>query len=106
MKDAKEMTLLITKQMIKEGKIIRAGWVGFEDACVPHEAGPIQRAQTEAAFYGGALHLFTSIMSGMEDDEEEGEKQLNKIHIELREFEARLKMLFPELAKYEGLNKQ
>lgn len=102
MKDAKDMVPLIIKKLMEEGKIMRAGWVGYEHACVPQDAGPAQRRDTEVAFYAGALHLFTAIMHGLDEDKEpttDDISKMDKISKELLEFEDNLVNMFPELKK-------
>lgn len=91
----------LTQKLIEQGLIMKAGWIGYEAACVPVLASETQRKETEVAFYAGALHLFTSIMSGAFDENaepsKEDEARLTNIQRELDEFQIRLLELFPQL---------
>ena len=85
----------ITKMLNDEGKLIEAGWVGFDIMTIPETAGPVQRKEMRQAFFAGSLHLFSSIMSIMDDGEEptyKDMKRLDMIHKELDEFRRALEL--------------
>lgn len=83
-----------TKAMLDQGKIVAAGWAGFELLCVPASAPDTQRAEMRKAFFSGAQHLFASIMTGLEEDKEPTDTDLRRmdlIHAELEAFAEELK---------------
>lgn len=79
----------IARALTDEGKLIEAGWCGFEIGVISAGASATQRAEMRNAFFAGSLHLFTSIMSIMDDDKEATDADLSRlsmIHHELKEF--------------------
>lgn len=57
-------------------KLIEAGWQSYRLQVVPKDAGPVQRAETEQAFYSGATYLFDSIMTILDPGTEPTERDL------------------------------
>lgn len=79
----------LTKALIAEGKIIEAGWVGLRLACGLETAPAVQLQEMRKAFFAGAHHLFSSIISHLDDGDEpttEELERLDKIDEELRRF--------------------
>lgn len=60
----------LTKKLADDGFLIEAGWVGLRYAALPADAPEIQVREMRKAFFSGAQHLFASIMSFMETEEE------------------------------------
>lgn len=78
-----------TKSLIDAGKIIEAGWVGLAMMSIPLTAGDVQRREMRNAFFAGAQHLFSSIMSMLEPDAEPTENDMRRMDLissELNEF--------------------
>lgn len=85
----------LSSELTDEGRLIEAGWIGMRIACVPDDTPEIQISEMRLAFFGGAQHLFSSIMSIMEADAEPTAKDLERmslIEAELRRFELELKL--------------
>jgi hypothetical protein len=83
------VTREVTRRLIDEGKIIEAGWVSMRALMIAKDAPPLQLDEMRMAFFAGAQHLFTSIMSVMEAGEEPTENDLRRmssIHAELDTF--------------------
>mgnify|MGYP001320383616 CR=1 FL=1 len=59
----REIADRMTKEAMDEGLIIKAGWVGFLLMVYPNGTSDAQREELRAAFYGGAHHLYASIMN-------------------------------------------
>ena len=85
------------RDLVDEGTLIEAGWIGMRLACVPEDASEVQISEMRMAFFAGAQHLFSSMMQIMDADEEPTAKDLKRmdqIDAELRrfasEFELRL----------------
>lgn len=79
----------ITKRLMDEGFIIKAGWVGYRQLVMPPNCSDIQIRETQLAFYAGAQHLFGSIMSGLDTEKEPTEadmQRMSNIAKELEEF--------------------
>lgn len=77
------------QELTDRGKIIEAGWVGFRLAVFPQGAPAYQLEEMRNAFFGGAAHLYHSVMTVMEDGSEPTEKdvsRMEKMHDELQEF--------------------
>lgn len=90
----------LSRKLADDGKLIEAGWVGFRLACFPpHGNAPAhQLEEMHNAFMGGALHLFSSIMSILDPGEEPTEadlKRMSLIDAELRAFGEVLKLRCP-----------
>lgn len=81
----------LERELFDQGKIIEAGWVGLRVACDLHNAPPEQLREMRMAFFAGAQHLFTSIMSVMEPGEEPTEKDLDRMSRVNDELDAFLK---------------
>lgn len=79
----------LAKALADQGKLIEAGWLGMRIAAIPVNAPQAQLDDMRMAFFGGAQHLFGSIMGIMDDDSEPtvGElKRLDAISEELQRF--------------------
>lgn len=89
MRPTKEDVDRITKSLVDQGKVIEAGWKGYEMIVVPVDASTVQRSECRQAFYAGAQHLFGSINSILDDDREPTQRDLRRmtlIHEELERF--------------------
>ena len=60
----------ITRDLVDQGLLIEAGWVGLRMMSVPKDAPQIQVDEMRDSFFAGAQHLFGSIMSMMDPDAE------------------------------------
>ena len=69
----------LTKTLAAEGKLIEAGWVGLRIAAIPPTASPVQLESMRMAFMAGAQHLYASMMSMLDDDQEPTEADLTKL---------------------------
>lgn len=79
----------LSRELTDQGKLIEAGWVGLRLATIPQDAPAIQLEEMRNAFFAGAQHLFTSIMTILDSGEEPTENDLNRmsaINNELKEF--------------------
>lgn len=74
-----------------DGKLVGAGWQVFRRTAVVADAPPAQLEEMRLAFFGGAQHLFESLMSFLEAREEPTEAGLERwmrlIHRELDEYD-------------------
>lgn len=85
----KRIAAEVSKRLADEGKLIKAGWVGYQMLVLPPDAGPVQVDECRIAFMAGAQHLFSSIMAILDPGTEPTEKDLRKmdlIHQELSDF--------------------
>jgi hypothetical protein len=93
-KDAQRLSERLTNELVNRGQIIEAGFVGLK--LVAYDGVPTdQLEQLRDAFFAGALHLFSSIMSVMDDDREptmQDMQRMAKIDAELRKFEQAFKI--------------
>jgi hypothetical protein len=79
----------LAKTLADSGKIIEGGWAGFRLMVIPKDAGEVQVDEMRMAFFAGAQHLFSSIMTVMDSDREPTESDLRRmslIHSELESF--------------------
>ena len=80
-------------QLTEAGKIIEVGWFGFKTLVLNPAAG---MEQVRTAFFAGAQHLFSSMMTIMDPGGEPTErdmKLMEQIHNELEEFKKTIKGL-------------
>lgn len=79
----------LSRELTDKGKLIEAGWVGLRLAAIPLDAPPVQLEEMRNAFFAGAQHLFSSIMTILEPEAEPTDKDLarmDQIHAELEGF--------------------
>lgn len=79
----------LSRELTGKGKLIEAGWIGLRVACELEDAPAIQLEEMRNAFFAGAQHLFSSIMTILEPDAEPTEKDLERMDLidkELRAF--------------------
>jgi hypothetical protein len=86
MADASHLKRL-ERELADKGRLIEAGWVGLRLAWVPLDAPAHQLDDLRAAFFSGAQHLFTSIMSVLDPGEEPTEKDLDRMSLIQRELD-------------------
>jgi len=79
----------LSRELADQGKLIEAGWVGLRVACDLEDAPKVQLEEMRNAFFAGAQHLFSSIMTILEPDAEPTKKDLERMDLidkELRTF--------------------
>lgn len=84
----------LTKELTDKGKLIEAGWVSLRLAIFPDGASKEQLTEMRKAFFAGAQHLFSSIMTILDEDREPTEtdmKRMSLIADELDKFGEELK---------------
>jgi len=69
----------LTRELNDQGKLIEAGWVGLRLAAIPLDAPADQLDDTRAAFFAGAAHLFSSIMTVLDPGDEPTERDLKRL---------------------------
>lgn len=87
--EIKRLTQKLTESFADQGKLIEGGWQGFRLYMLPKDAPENQVLSMRLAFFGGAQHLFATIMNILEPGTEATEKDLDRmtlIHRELEEF--------------------
>lgn len=95
MKISKGMLDQLSKDLTDQGKLIEAGWVGLRHLAVPEDAPKEQLADLKLAFFAGAQHLFSSVMTILEPGSEptgNDMRRMGQIHEELAKFEKELKL--------------
>lgn len=93
-KDRDEMVRRLTAELTDKGKLIEAGWVGLRYAAVADDAPQDQLTEMRQAFFAGAQHLFSSIMSILDPGSEPTDRDLRRMDFidkELRAFLADFK---------------
>lgn len=79
----------LSRELVDQGKLMEAGWVGLRLAAVPDDAPKVQLQEMRMAFFAGAQHLFSSIMGVLDAGEEPTEADLRRMELidaELRAF--------------------
>ena len=108
-KPTHEQVAAITAQLTDAGKLIEAGWMGYRLLVVPDGAGQAQVDDTRMAFFGGAQHLWSSILSILTPGAEPTDADLRRMSLiagELAAFEKVIRAkaeAFEQATKAEGL---
>jgi hypothetical protein len=85
----RELADSLAKRLTHEGKLIEAGWIGYDKLVLSPDASQLQRDECRLAFFAGAQHLFGSIMQILEPDAEPTPadlERMSQIHAELEGF--------------------
>lgn len=56
-------------EAIERGGLIELGWQGYASATVPKTATPDELCVLRRTFHAGAVHLFVSIMSALNNED-------------------------------------
>jgi hypothetical protein len=79
----------LTRHLTRDGKLIEAGFAGLRIACKLEDAPADQLHEMRLAFFAGAQHLFSSIMSILDPGSEPTDADMERmaqIDGELRAF--------------------
>lgn len=79
----------LARELTDEGKLVEAGWVGLRLAAIPEDAPKVQLQEMRKAFFAGAQHLFSSILSILDQGEEptaDDLRRMDLINAELGQF--------------------
>jgi len=79
----------LSQKLADNGKLLEAGWVGFRMYVIPQQAPAQQIDEMRIAFMAGAQHLFGSIMTMLDPEDEPTDddmQRMNLIHKELEAF--------------------
>lgn len=85
----------LTRHLMDEGKIIEVGFAGFSLAAIPTNAPTVQLGEMRNAFFAGAMHLFSSIITGLDPEHEvtdADERRMENINAELNAFGDELRL--------------
>lgn len=73
----------LSRELTDKNLLIEAGWVGLRLAAIPNNAPKAQLDEMRMAFFAGAQHLFSSIMTILDPGEDPTEADLSRMtHIE------------------------
>jgi len=75
----------MTKDLIKRGKLMEAGWFAFRFMAVPLNAPQHQLDAMRESFLAGAQHLYGSIMGVLNEDDEPSAEDLRRMEMISRE---------------------
>lgn len=82
----------LTKELVDQGMLIEAGWMGLRAAAFPRDTPTTALDAHKVTFFAGALHLWSSIMGTdgiMEpggEPTENDERRMENINQELKKF--------------------
>lgn len=78
----------LSRDLTDKGMLIESGWIGLRLACDLEDAPKIQLEEMRNAFFAGAQHLFTSIMTILDPGAEPTAKDLERMDQIDRELKA------------------
>lgn len=58
----------LKRDLLDNGKLIESGWIELRIVAVPLDASPVQLQSMREAFFAGAQHLYSSIMTVLDSD--------------------------------------
>jgi len=76
-----EAAKIVTQVYVDRGLIIEAGWASLKLLSIPENAPQVQIDEMRAAFFCGASHLFSSIMTVLDPDGEASDKDLERMSL-------------------------
>ncbi len=92
--ELKKIAEAMTKHLVDSGKLVEAGWVGLKLGLKLQEASQVQQSEMRWAFFAGAAHVFTSMMSFLEPGSTEPTdkdlKRMDQLADELTRFQQEL----------------
>ncbi len=78
----------LSRELTDKGMLIESGWIGLRIACDLEDAPKTQLEEMRNAFFAGAQHLFSSIMTILNPGADPTDKDLERMdHID-RELKA------------------
>ena len=90
------------QELTKQGKLIEAGWIALRIVAIPSDAPQIQLDEMRSAFFAGAQHLFSSIMTILDPGEEPTDADMAHIGWIADELETFIKDFEAKNLKTEG----
>lgn len=85
----REMIDRVTEALIADGLVIEAGFAGLRLMAIPKDAPQIQVDEMRMAFFAGAQHILSSVMSALDEGAEPTEadmKRMDNVNAELERF--------------------
>lgn len=74
-----EQILTLAKALVDKGLLVEAGWMGFRLGAMHPDAPADQVSEMRLAFFAGAQHLFTSMMTMLDPDAEPTEQDMERM---------------------------
>jgi len=71
----------LERDLIAKGLLIEAGWASLRAMAVPAAAPQVQLDEMRNAFFAGAAHLFSAIMSTFDEGDEPTEADCNRLDL-------------------------
>ena len=87
-KEVHKLVEELSKKLADEGKIIEGGWTAYRITAMHPAAPALQVKECRIAFFAGAHHLFSSIMSVLDAGTEPTEKDLQRMSLIQSELDA------------------
>lgn len=78
----------LSRELVDKGKLIEAGWIGLSLAALPLDTPAVRLEDMRSAFFAGANHLFSSIMTVLEPGAEPSDKDLQRMDLIAAELQA------------------
>lgn len=76
-----EFLTKLSKDLVDEGRLMEAGWIGLRLATGLEFAPADQLREMRMAFFAGAQHVFHTIMTIMDEDSEPTEDDLRRMEL-------------------------
>jgi hypothetical protein len=96
----REALIELTRTLTANGKLIEAGWIGMQLACIPDDAPTVQLVEMRIAFFAGAQHVYGSIMNMLDPGAEPTDADLQRMEM----IDKELKIFIAEFEKKHKLH--
>lgn len=70
-----------TRQLVDEGKLVEAGWIGLRMLAIPEAASETQVTEMRNAFFCGAAHVFSSMITMLDPGAEPTDADLSRMSL-------------------------
>lgn len=77
--DNREYLKKLSKTLVEHGQLIEAGWVSLRVACDLVDAPDDQIREMRMAFFAGAQHMFSSLMTVFDEGDEPTDDDMRRV---------------------------
>ena len=78
----------LTKKLADDGKLMEGGWIALRLAAIPLDTPPSQLETLHKCYMAGAQHLYASMMTFLDPDEEPTTRDMLRMSLIANEIDA------------------
>lgn len=84
---ARALAAEVCKQLADAGKLVEGGWESYKIVVLAPDLSAVEYDRHRTSYFAGAQHLFASIMSVMDDNDEPSDADMKKMSLISKELE-------------------